>query len=64
MNDLKSVRLGKALTMKTVSAQAGITDSYYCLIESGKRRPSVEVAKRIAHVLGLNWTEFFKEEEV
>lgn len=37
----------------------GITRQYYSMIEKGERTPSVEVAKKISGVLGLNWTVFF-----
>ncbi len=41
---------------------AGITRQHYNLIEAGKRRPSVEVAKAIAVVLGFDWTRFYTDE--
>lgn len=37
-----------------------ITRQYYGMIENGERRPSVEVAKSISKVLGINWTVFFE----
>ena len=30
---------------------------------SSERRPSVDVAKRIASVLGFDWKEFYEEEK-
>lgn len=32
-------------------------------IELGERRPSVEVAKKIAAVLGFDWTRFYEDED-
>lgn len=69
MNNLQEVnflhenRLAKGLTQKQVSVSADITESFYCLIENGQRRPSVAVAKRIADVLGFDWTMFFSDSE-
>ena len=59
---LEPLRKEKGLTQKDVADAAGISQVAYCNIENGKRRPSVAVAKRIAAVLGVDWTEFFEEE--
>lgn len=58
---LKAIRQGKNLTMREVAERSGVTESFYCLIERGARRPSVRTAKAIAAVLGFDWTEFFPE---
>ena len=39
----------------------GISQQMYSHIENGKRRPSVEVAKRLGDALGFDWTRFFTE---
>lgn len=39
------------LTMKQVATQADISESTYCLIENGKRNPSLSVAMKLASVL-------------
>jgi len=49
--------------MLEVSKQAGISESYYSMIESGSRNVSVEVAKKIAAVLGFEWTRFYQDED-
>ena len=59
--ELCNIRKRKNLTMKEVGLQAKISESTYCLIENGKRRPSVKVAKRIAAVLDFDWTKFFEK---
>ncbi|MFC4712274.1 helix-turn-helix transcriptional regulator [Planococcus dechangensis] len=41
---------------------ANITRSFYGLIENGNRRPSIEVAKKIAKLLDIEWTVFFEVE--
>ncbi len=43
-----------------VSNEAGISQAFYCEIEKGKKRPSVDVAKKIASVLGFDWTKFYE----
>lgn len=56
---LKEIRAEKGLTMREVAKQCGIDESTYCLIEHGKRNPSVKTAKKIAKVLDFDWTAFF-----
>lgn len=57
---VKKARSQKGLTMKQVGILANISESMYCLIESGKRRPSPEVAMAIGKVLKVDWTIFYK----
>ncbi|MGR6899587.1 helix-turn-helix transcriptional regulator [Rummeliibacillus sp. BSL5] len=64
--DLKSLLISKrdklGLTHQEVAEKSGasITRQYYGMIENGERRPSVDVAKKIASVLGVEWTIFFE----
>lgn len=50
------------LTQDQVAKESEIERTYYNMIERGKRRPSVEVAKRIGKVLQFDWTYFFSIE--
>ena len=59
--DLKGIRREKGLSGAGLSALVGISQQHYNYIENGKRRPSVEVAKRIAAVLGFDWTRFYED---
>ena len=56
---IKLKRKEKNLTQKEVADKVGITRQMYSCVENGKRRPSVEVAKKIAEVLDIEWTKFF-----
>lgn len=47
------------MTQEQVAELSGIKRPYYTMIETGKRRPSVDVAKKIAAVLDFEWTLFF-----
>lgn len=58
---LKDNRREKGMTGAVVAEKVGVTQQFYNFIENGKRRPSVEVAKRIAAVLGFDWTKFFED---
>ena len=58
---LKEIRISRNLSTYDVSKLADISQSHYSMIENGSRRASVENAKRIAQVLGFDWTRFFDE---
>ena len=62
MNWLEDIRKNNVKTETAVAKLCGITPQYYNYIENGKRRPSVQVAKRIADVLGFEWTKFFESD--
>jgi putative transcriptional regulator len=57
---LVDLRTARNLTQENVAELVGIDRSYYTKIENGTT-PSVRVAKRIASVLGFNWTNFFEQ---
>lgn len=46
-----------------MSEKIGIAQSTYASIEVGSRRPSVEMAKKIASVMGFEWTRFFEDNQ-
>ena len=50
---LKDIRLAKGLSQLDVAKKVHITFQYYSYIENGERRPSPQVAKRIAVALGF-----------
>ncbi len=58
---LKEYRLSKDLTQQDLADIVNIDVTSIGKYENGKRRPSYEVAKKIAEVLGFDWTEFFNE---
>lgn len=62
---LADIRAASGRSQQEVADAAGISQSYYAGIELGIRgKPlSVPVAKRIAAVLGFDWTRFYDEDE-
>ena len=60
---LKEIRVQRGLQAQEVAKEIGISVSYYCQIENGKRGCPVPTAKRIAAVLGFDWTRFYDDEE-
>ncbi|MPN18115.1 hypothetical protein SDC9_165473 [bioreactor metagenome] len=61
MDWLKKIRSSAGYTQEVVAKSTGIARAAYGNIELGVRRPSVETAKKIAAVLGFEWTRFFDE---
>lgn len=58
---LKSFRNNLNMTQLEVAKNSGISRSYYTKLELGIKTPQVEVAKRIANVLGFEWPIFFDD---
>jgi len=48
-------------SQEKLAAKIGITRQHIGLIENGVVAPSVEVAKKLAAVLGFDWTRFYDE---
>ena len=46
-----------------VADEIGMSQSGYASIETGARRPSVKLAKRIAAAMGFDWTKFYEDDE-
>lgn len=59
---LKELRLKKGMTQAEVAELAGISQQQYNYIEKGVRckADKNETEKRIAEVLGFDWTKFFE----
>ena len=57
------IELRKGYSQTQIAEAVGISQQMYSFIELGERRPSVEVAKKIAAVMGFHWTRFFEDEE-
>ena len=59
INSIKDAREKKHKTQLEISKAVNISESYFNLIENGKRRPPVDLAAAISKELGLNLDEFF-----
>ncbi|MGO5593376.1 helix-turn-helix transcriptional regulator [Acidaminococcus sp. HCP3S3_G9_1] len=59
INNLKQLREDKNMRQYDLAQKAGISRSYYTMIENGKKKPSPKVAKRIAKILNFDWTIFY-----
>lgn len=57
--ELISVRKNLSMTQAEVANKAGVQRSYYGLIETGKRNPSLYIATKIATALGVTIKDIF-----
>ena len=49
------------MTQEQLAKKVGISRTMITEIENGNANPSVKVAKKIAAVLGIDWTKFYEE---
>lgn len=63
LNDLRDKRIKKGMNQTDLARAVNISQYSVSRIERGLRRPKVATAKKIAAVLGFDWTEFYKEED-
>ena len=63
MENLRKARLAKKLSQKELAEKICVTTATISRYESGERKLPVEVAKRIAELLVVNWYSLFDEEE-
>ena len=57
---LRDIRVGQGKTQQEVADSADMSQSGYAGIETGAKKPTVSTAKKIAAVLGFEWTRFFE----
>ena len=62
--NLKYLRQNKGLTQDKISKLIGISKSYYVMLESHKRTPSVKLAQKLSKILNFPWEDFFNSKEV
>lgn len=59
MNSLIEYRKQLNLTQSDVAKRANVSRASYTNIENGRRRPSPELAQKLAEILNFDWTIFF-----
>ena len=60
---LRIIRIARGMTEKQVAEKVGIAQPVYHRIEKGQGNPKVENAKKIASVLGFDWTKFYPDKK-
>ena len=59
MSNLRAIRKEKAISQEELAIFAGVTVRYIAFLESGDRKPSIEVALKIAKKLATPVEEIF-----
>lgn len=62
MVDLKARRIEKGLTQEQLAAETGVTRTAITNIERGLTKPSIDTAKALGAVLGIEWWKFFEDD--
>ena len=58
--DLKKIRKEKGFTQEQLANECGVQRTTITMIESENNLPSVETAKKLGEVLGIDWKVFFE----
>lgn len=57
--NLFKLRKARKMTLENVARAIGVSTACYAGVESGRARPSVKLAKRVANYFDFDWTELF-----
>lgn len=57
------LRRERGLTQAALAQKLRVSQRMVAAVEAGERRPSVDLAQRIGHELGMAWTDFFEDGE-
>ena len=58
---LKELRIKKDITVKRICRELNISTRCYYYYESGERKLSPEMAKKVALIIGVNWWELYDD---
>ncbi|MFA9397459.1 MAG: helix-turn-helix transcriptional regulator [Clostridiaceae bacterium] len=60
MKNIKKLRIERNITRKTMAEKVGISETYICYLENGKRNnPSAQIAIKISKMLDVSPQELF-----
>lgn len=62
---LKNIRAAHGKSQKEIAEITGMSQQYISFLETGERgkKLPVQTAKKLAAALGIDWQEFYKEEQ-
>ena len=58
--NIKELRIAKGLTQEQLANECGVQRTTITMIENENNLPSVETAKKLGKVLGIDWKVFFE----
>ena len=63
MVNLKELRKGKNLSLVQIAEKLDVSKSHYARIENGESTLSIEYAKKLSEIYGINYLEIFLKDE-
>ena len=60
--NIRNIRMEKGMTQQELADLVGLDRTTITKIENGAA-PSIDTAKKIAAVMGFDWTRFYEDEE-
>lgn len=60
MIDLKELRTAKGITQEQLAKECEVQRTTITMIEIGKNKPSVELAKKLGVIFEVDWKGFFE----
>lgn len=60
LTKLRALRLAAGLSQKEVAERLGVSRQWYSLIDSGRLRPTEEMAAKIADIFGISADEILQ----
>lgn len=59
INNLRKYRENANLTQTELAYKVGVTERYIAFLETGDRKPSLDVAEKVSNVLGATINDIF-----
>lgn len=63
MLNVKELRMSKGLTQEQLAKECDVQRTTITMIELGENKPSVELAKKLGKIFGVEWAGFFEDAE-
>lgn len=60
-NRLKEIRNEKCMTALELAMKIGTSENYIYMLEAGRKKPSIDIAFKIARILNRNIEEIWEE---
>ncbi len=61
---IRELRMERKMTQSSLAKEIGISNSYLCDIEAGRKRVSVDILVKAGGVLGINDINIFVKEKM
>lgn len=63
MVNIRQLREARGMKQNELATTIGVSQQLLSMIECGNRRITIDVARKLAPVLGVNWYDFYDGKE-